>query len=349
MAEKKDFLEEKESEIFTIKCDYLPWQELSGATILVTGATGLVGSTLIRVLLQANEKKSLGLKLYALVRDIQKAESMLPSADCLHYIRGEVDPLPKIGEDIDYIVHTASPTASKFFVEHPVETIKAAVCGTMNILELAKEKQVRSFVYLSSMEAYGEIHDEDSLREDACSRVRSASVRSCYPQSKLLCENLCVSYHSEYGVPAKAIRLAQTFGPGVPAGDNRVFAQFARAAIKKEDIVLMTDGSTKQCYLYTLDAASAILAVLLKGESGQIFNAANPATYCSIREMGELVASKIADGEISVIINAGGADAVGKYPPTHKWNLNVDKLLATGWYPTADLEYMYRQLICDMI
>ena len=328
-----------------LNCDYLPWEALRKTNILVTGGTGLVGSTLIRVLLRANETKALGLKLFALVRNIQKAEAMLPSADALCFVQGEVDPLPEISENIDYIIHTASPTASKFFVEHPVETIKAAVCGTMNILDLAKEKKVKSVVYLSSMEAYGEIHSEESLREDACSQVKSGSVRSCYPQSKLLCENMCVSYYSEYGVSAKAVRLAQTFGPGVPAEDNRVFAQFARAAIHKNDIVLLTDGSTKQCYLYTLDAASAILAVLLKGTPGEVFNAANPDTYCSIREMGELVASRIAGGEISVIINAGSAEAVGKYPPTHKWNLNVDKLLATGWRPTADLEQMYRQLI----
>lgn len=330
-----------------LSCGYLPWDELSDAHILVTGATGLVGSTLIRVLLYANEKKNLGLKIYALVRDVSKAERMLGVSDALVFVRGEVDPLPAVDMPVDYIVHTASPTASKFFVEHPVETIKTAVRGTMNILELAREKQVRSLVYLSSMEVYGENHDEAPLKEDTCSQVKSATVRSCYPQSKLLCENMCVSYHHEYGVPAKAIRLAQTFGPGVPAGDNRVFAQFARSAIHKTDIVLETAGATKQCYLYTLDAASAILAVLLNGEAGQVFNAANPATYCSIREMGEMVASKIAGGAISVIVNAAGGDPA-KYPPTHKWNLGVDKLLATGWRPTADLEYMYRRLIDDM-
>lgn len=340
----KNYLEECEA---LLNCDNLPWEDLAGKNILVTGGTGLVGSGLIRGLLNVNRAKTLNLNIYALVRSVDKAQTMLPQDSALILAEGDLEQLPRIEAPIHYVVHAASPTASSYFMEHPVETVKAAVCGTMNVLDLAKEKQVQSFVYLSSMEVYGENDTDEMLYEEHSVQAKPNSVRSCYPQSKLLCENLCVDYAHEYGISCKAIRLAQTFGPGVPKNDNRVFAQFARSAIQKTDIVLQTPGLTKQTYLYTMDAVTAILTVLLKGTAGQIYNAANPSNYCSIRQMAELVAQELADGEISVTINTS-PEAAAKYPPTHKWNLSAEKLMGLGWKPTADLAHMYRMLIADM-
>lgn len=344
MSDQKN-LEEYQA---VLNCDYLPWKKLSNKIIFITGGTGLVGSALIRTLLGANAQKSLGLKIYALVRSAEKARAMFSEDEALELIVGEIDPLPDIEVPVDYVVHAASPTSSQFFVDQPVETIKTAVQGTINVLDMAKTKGVQSFVYLSSMEVYGERHTDDSLTEDLPSIMRSLNVRNCYPQAKLICENLCISYFHQYALPCNVIRLAQTFGPGVPVSDNRVFAQFAKAVIGNQDIVLATAGETKRCYLYTLDAATAILTVMLKGEAGEAYNAANPATYCSILEMAKLVADRVADGAISVKVNAAGNATPGKYLPTHKWNLSADKLMTLGWKPTADLEHMYRKLIGDM-
>lgn len=347
MLKKENFCEEGKTDVLPLICNDLPWEKLFGKTVFVTGGTGLVGSCLIRQLLQINREKALGLGIVALVRNVDKAAQMLGADDALTFVQGDVESLPKVHGPVDYVVHAASPTASSFFVEHPVETVKTSICGTMNVMELAREKGTKSFVYLSSMEAYGENNTDDVLREEDALLVKPLSVRSCYPQAKLLCENLCVDYYHEYGLSCKVIRLAQTFGPGIPKDDKRVFAQFARSAIQGTDIVLLTPGLTKQCYLHTEDAVTAILAVLLKGEGGQVYNAANPATYCSIREMASLVAEKIADGKIKVTVNAS-EEAASKYPPTHKWNLSADKLMALGWRPTADLEEMYRQMIEQM-
>lgn len=327
---------------------YIPWEDLADKNIFITGGTGLVGSSLIQLLLLANSEKNLNLKIYALVRDLSKAKEKLPVSDALYFVEGTIDPLPAVDAPIHYIVHAASPTSSQYFVDQPVETIKAAVQGTINVLDMAKLKDVQSVVYLSSMEVYGECHTDDLLIEDLPSKMKSLNVRNCYPQAKLICENLCVSYAHEYGINCKIVRLAQTFGPGVPMSDNRVFAQFAKAVINNSDIVLATAGETKRCYLYTLDSATAILAIMLKGKAGEAYNAANPATYCSILEMAQLVAGKVAGGAISVQVNADGTATPGKYLPTHKWNLSADKLMALGWQPTADLEHMYRMLIAYM-
>ena len=217
----------------------IDWKLLAGKTIFITGGTGLIGSTVINGLLYANNKYKLNVRIIALVRNLDRAKGLFHNVNAgtsLSFIVGSVESLPEVREKVDYIIHGASPTASLYFVQHPVETIQTAVKGTKNILELAKKNQVEGVLYLSSMEVYGAPLTDELIPETQGCTLDSMTVRSCYPIAKRLCENLCASYTSEYGVPGKVIRLAQTFGPGVGMNDGRVFAEFARDAMHKSDI-----------------------------------------------------------------------------------------------------------------
>lgn len=329
--------------------NYINWNKLQNKTILITGSTGLIGSTIIKALLYVNEIRKLNLCILALVRSIEKAERLLGKENnTLRFILGSVEKLPKIGEPIDYIIHGASPTASLFFVNHPVETIQIATIGTMSLLQLAHEKKVDSFVYLSSMEVYGAPQEDTLIPESQGCTLDSMAVRSCYPIAKRLCENLCASYAQEYGVPAKVVRLAQTFGPGVERDDKRVFAEFARNAINKTNIVLQTAGTSKREYLYTADAVTAILTVLLHGKTGEAYNAGNPETYCSISEMAQLVAEQIAENQVSVCYEDSLNQSNTQFSPTHHFYLDVSKLKNIGWQPTRGLKEMYERMIAEM-
>ena len=162
-----------------------------------------------------------------------------------------------------------------------------------------------------------------------------------------MCENLCASYASEFGVPTKMIRLTQTFGTGVSYNDGRVFAEFARCVIEKRDIILKTKGETKRSYLYTADAVTAILSVLLHGEKGVAYNAANEETYCSIYEMA-CMAAKLCDVPLQVVIaESDNVRALG-YAPTLHMNLSTEKLAQLGWKPRYDLSQMYLRMIRTM-
>ena len=161
-----------------------------------------------------------------------------------------------------------------------------------------------------------------------------------------MCESLCVSYCSEYGVPAAIARLTQTFGPGVQADDNRVFAEFARCAINKQDIVLHTKGETKRSYVYTADAARAILSILLSGTPAQAYNVANRDTYCTIYEMAQMVAAELTGGEISVRCELTDAEKLG-YAPVLHMNLDTTRLCQLGWKPVYSLSDMFRRMIAD--
>lgn len=347
-TENKVFLEDLES---ITQASYIPWEKLQGKTVLVTGGTGLIGSTLINSLLYANQEKSLNLQVLALIRNREKAENMfskqLQENLPLHFIMGTVENLPNIDQPVDYIIHGASPTASAFFVEHPVETIETNVKGTSRLLQLAKEKKSAGFVYLSSMEVYGAPLSDQVIDETQGTTLDTMVVRSCYPEAKRICESLCASYAQEYGVPAFSVRLAQTFGPGVLKEDARVFAEFARCAVQHHDIVLQTQGTSKRCYLYTADSATAILTVLLSGKGGEAYNAANPETYCSIVEMAQMVAMKLAKGDIKIKFNIDNNNEK-KFSPPHHLNLGITKINNLGWESTRSLLDMYRRMIMGM-
>ena len=301
-----------------------------GKRFFVTGATGLIGKNVVAYLLQN------GAEVLALTRR---------PVENLNYILGTVEDLPEIPGDIDYIIHGASATASAYFVEHPVETIETAVLGTRNVLALAREKQVKGLVYLSSMEVYGYPEKGHKVTEDEAAGFDPTNPRNCYPISKQLCESMCCAYAKEYGVPARIVRLTQTFGPGVAYDDKRVFAEFARCAIEKKGIVLKTKGETERSYLYTGDAVQAILTVLIKGEIGEAYNAANPETYCSIAKMAELVAREYGIGVCYKL------NDIGKYgyANTLYMDLDVSKLETLGWKAKTGLKEAIERTIRGMI
>lgn len=335
---------------FVAESPSVDWDRLSGKTILVTGATGLIGSSLVRTISYADDRLDLGVKVVALVRDVERARELLAeelrSFRCISLLEGDVVEQLNIDEHIDYVIHTASPTASSFFVNNPVETLRTAVIGTDNIIRIAMQTGAEGFVYLSSMEIYGAVTEEALLDENTLGPVDPLSTRSCYPESKRACEALVSAYASEYGMRAMSVRLAQTFGAGVPSSDRRIFAMMARCAMRGDDIILQTKGESRNPYVYTAQAVEAILCILFRGEGGMSYNVANPSTYCSIVEMGELVSKVISNGNIHVRFNEHG-DA-SKYPPTRYWKLDTSKVEALGWKSRGTLEDMYRRMIQSM-
>ena len=194
------------------------------------------------------------------------------------------------------------------------------------------------------MEIYGAPSEDRKIFESDPAIIDLTTPRCSYPSSKSLCEAMCVSYASEYNLPVRILRLTQTFGPGVDCNDRRIFAEIARCVINKKDIVLATKGETKHSYLYTLDAVTAILTLLVKGKEGEAYNAANEDTYCSIKEMADLMASKAG---INVRIEEDKVKA-RSFAPTLHMNLSTLKLQSLGWRPIYGLELMFDKMIASM-
>lgn len=329
----------------------IDWSRLQETTILVTGATGLIGVNLIRGIMEYNKGHEKGIRVLALVRSRDKGEKLFAQymeKNWVQLVVGDVLTPLQIEMPVDFVIHGASVTASRDFVEKPVETIMTAIEGTKNLLEFARQKKVKSMVYMSSMEVYGTPDDGQPLTEEYMGYLNPLAVRSSYSESKRMVENLCVAYEAEYKVPVKIVRLTQTFGPGVSGNDGRVFAEFARCAVKGQDIRLQTEGLTQRMYLYTLDAATALLTVLTKGENGQAYNAANKDTYCSIREMADLVAGEFGKGKSRVVIAIPDVPNASYNPVQHIY-LDTAKLEQLGWNAQVDLKDMYGRMIDCMV
>ena len=317
------------------------YEELKNSVVMVTGATGLIGQALVKRLINS------GAKVLAVVRSQEKAEGLFGSNAQLSYIVSDVTELKPEKLDVDYIIHAASNTSSKAFINDPVGVINTAIEGTKRTLAIARLSNVKGYVYLSSMEVYGTPTTDEKIDELHSTNLNTMAPRSAYPESKRLCESLCTSYTIQYGVPAKVVRLTQTFGPGVQYNDGRVFAEFARCAIEERDIVLHTKGETKRSYLYTEDAVYAILTVLVKGTVGEAYNAANEETYCSIFEMAELVVNECGNKNIKVVIEEMDVAAMG-YAPTLHMNLDTEKLRNLGWKAEVGLADMFKIIIEEM-
>jgi nucleoside-diphosphate-sugar epimerase len=329
----------------------ISWYELKNSTVLITGATGLIGGMLVRSLSAANVKYSLNMRLIGHGQNRDKGETI--SQECeIEFVNGDIrnpDLFAATSADrLDYIFHCAAITKSAEMVVKPVDVIITAVNGTRNILELAKERHCRSFVYLSSMEIYGQPNQREICESDL-GYLDLSHPRSSYPESKRLCEMLCVAYAAQYGFPVRIARLARTFGAGTPndVSDMRVANQFARKALTGENIELHTLGNSIANCCYTADAIRGLLTILFKGKDGEAYNIANPDANATIREMAELVANNICNGKIKVVIAV--PEDIGKrgYAPDVGFKINADKLKALGWLPKYGLAEMYQRIITD--
>lgn len=330
---------------FVKECTYC--DAFKDKRIAITGATGLIGSILVKCLDTLNAKNNLGITIYCIVRNVDKAKSMFASlsSSCKilsisNFLSSETE---WIEEKLNYVIHAAAPTASAFFANSPVDTFDGVVGMTKDVLAYSLKKHVDSIVYLSSLEVYGEILDDtDFVTEDKQGYVNPLSARSSYSMGKRAAECLCYSYFSEYQIPVKIARLGQTFGAGVSLEDKRVFAYIARSVIAGIDVRLNTPGLVKRNYCYTIDAIDAILRILLFGKNGDAYNVANEDTYISVRDMAELVLKTFSPNN-KVLVELKDCCI---YPPATKVKMTTYKLEALGWRPRYDLKQMYNRLIC---
>lgn len=317
----------------------IPWEKLRGRKVVVTGATGLIGSLLLRTLVVVDDRKHLNLKIIGTTRNVEFAKSKLGNIST----NITLTRLENLKDEpvLDFIIHTAAPTDSSTFIHKPVEVINDIYKDLYFLLSLCQKHSITSFVQLSTMEIYGS-SDGKGVSEDCPGVLDSFSLRASYPEVKRLAETLCRAFFEEYGIPCKVARLTQCFGAGVNLDkDQRVFADFAQKASHGLPIVMFTQGESCRSYIYTSDAVRAIFFILLKGKPGEVYNVANPSTFCSIRDMAESL-SELCNTTVQVRLDPIAAK---KYCKTNKINLDVSKLKKLGWTPKISLMESFQRMI----
>lgn len=313
--------------------------------VLITGATGLVGSLLVKAFSYANDSHGTSATIYAVVRNKAKAEDVLDGylSNAINFVEQDLSEaftakLPKI----DYIVHAAAITQSKIMVQRPVEVINTSLVSTQGLLRLA-QADFAKMLYISSMEYYGTLPENTLATEDKLGYIDLSSARSCYPESKRMCECMCNAYAQQFGVDVCSARLAQTFGAGVLEGENRAFMQFLRSALANENIALKTTGLSETNYVNSIDAIKAILTLLASGVSGEAYNVVNEKTHSTIRDVAQLVIDEFSNGTSHLVFDIDANNTSG-YAADVKLQLCANKMEALGWSPQYGLIDSFKQL-----
>lgn len=327
------------------------YARLRDMRILLTGSTGLVGGMLLRCLLRLEEMYALGLHVVCPVRNMRKVwETFSDLSVDAPVTWEECDDLSTLSSDAvghpELVFHLASPTASAFLSECPVETLSASFLSTAHLLRMVQgDAALHAFVYASSVESYGTVtaepEDGDTITEDFQGYVNPLIPRSSYPMGKRAAECLCAAYAKEYGVPTRIARLTQTFGSGVRRDDNRVFAQFARSILRHEDIVLHTEGCSAKPYCYITDTVNALLHIALFGKDGEAYNVADRTSYVSVRKMAEMLCREFAP-QRQVMVEPHPECG---YAPVTLLPLDTSRLEALGWRANVGLREMFRRLM----
>ncbi len=325
----------------------LPWNSLADKSILISGATGMIGSCLVDVLIQQN-RRGLNCKVYALGRDEKRAAerfSYCIDAKNFEFIKQDVSK-PIIIENVDtvdYVLHLASNTHPVLYATKPVETITTNVLGTLNMLDFARQHHAKRCAVASSNEIYGENRgDVEVFNEAYCGYLDSNTLRAGYPESKRLSEALCQAYIRQYGLDIVIPRFTRSFGPTMLFDDSKASSQFIKKALAGEDIVLKSAGTQMYSYTYVCDAVSGLLTVLLKGQCGEAYNIADGRSDIMLKDLAALIADWAGSNvvyELPDMIESAG------YSTATKARLDGAKLQKLGWRAKYDIESGIRQTL----
>ena len=325
------------------------WIKFNGKSVLISGANGFLPAYMVEVLCTLKIKGCIEeIQIYALVRNIEKAQNRFRhylECDFLHFIVQDVCKPIKIDGKVDYIIHAASQASPKYYGIDPVGTLNANVLGTSNLLELAKTKQVQSFLYFSSSEVYGAVDDSKiPTKEHEYGYLDPTKVRSCYAESKRMGENICVSFLHQFNVPVKIVRPFHTYGPGLALDDGRVYADFIADLVNNNNIVMKSDGSAKRAFCYLSDATIAFFTILLDGINGEAYNMGNPSCETSIVDLAQLLLDLFPEKKLK-LIKQDLDNSKYLQSQVSRNCPDISKIKTLGWFPTIGLkEGFYRTL-----
>lgn len=340
----------KEDLEFIISSKLIDWECFRNKSVLITGANGMLPSYMVMTLLYLNRERDMNIKVYALVRNKEKAQrvfSDFTNNDGLEFIVSVV--IQPVMSDVtyDYIVHAASQAAPSYYGKDPVGTFTANTIGTLNMLELARKSKSSGFLYFSTGAVYGKLSDDVTfINEEELGYVNQLEVRNCYAESKRAGENACVCYAHQYGVPAKIVRIFHTMGPMVNLNDGRIFSDFCKNISENKDLVLKSDGTAKRAFLYVADAVIAYFKILLNGEIAKAYNVGGGIdNEISMRDLAYSLVSRFKEKNLKVVFDINDSDLVYAKMKTPEKRILPDltKIESLGWRPSYSvIDSFYR-------
>ena len=312
---------------------------LSDKRILITGATGLICSAVVDLLIRYNETMNSQISILVAGRSIDKLKNRFFPYSSKSYMKCVYFDATTIKDDsdleADYIIHGASNASPNKIILEPVETMMSNLLGLKRLLDQAKNHNSRRLLFVSSSEVYGKKENNRPFNENEYGYIDLLNSRNSYSVGKRAAETLCASYYDEYDVDYVIIRPGHIYGPTAGETDNRVSSSWAFAAARGEDIIMKSDGAQVRSYCYCLDCANAILKVLLDGECGKAYNVSNPESVISIKEMAQLLSESA--GVKLIYVMPTESEKKG-FNPMLNSSLDASSLINLGWHGLFNAE-----------
>lgn len=282
------------------------WDIFDGKIVLLTGAYGMLASYIVYFLFYLKKEKNIDVTLTAVVRSKDKFYKKfrdLDSIDECTVIESDLSQKLEISTAVDYIIHAASLASPQYYSICPMDVLQPNTIGNYNLLQLAKEKQVKGYLLFSTGDVYGAVNVESGLiGEETFGAMNTLDIHNCYSESKRMAETMCKAFQVQYNVPAKIVRIAHTYAPTMDIeNDPRVFASFVKNIVDRQDIVMKSSGAGKRSFCYITDAVAGYFTVLLDGKAGEAYNVCNTSQYVSIRQLADCLANLYPDRHIHVV------------------------------------------------
>lgn len=319
----------------------LPWEKLSGKNILVTGATGLIGSCVVDVLMNHEGQDY---HVYASGRNevrVKQHFSEFRKSLYFHFLKYDVTEPLQSDIDFHFMIAAASGANPVLYSTDPVGVMKGNFCGVDNLLAYGVTHNLEKFVYVSSGDVYGE-GDGRVFTEDYSGYVNPLNLRSCYTSAKRATETLCISYAHQYGINVSIARPCHTYGPHFTESDTRVYVQFIRNVLRGENIVMKSTGEQFRSWCYVVDCANGIMHVLLKGANGEAYNIADENSNVTIKELAEMIAEI---GNKKVIIELPSESEKKGFNVVSKAVFSTERLRNLGWVILSDMKTKLKSTI----
>lgn len=326
----------------------IPWDDLKGASLLLSGSTGMIGSLLVDAIFYKNKRDGLGCKVIALGRSAEKAQKRFDSicdSDSFQFVECDVNKVETMPVSIsaDYVIHLASNTHPVAYATDPIGTITANIIGTQNMLDLAVRCSAKRFLFASSNEIYGENRgDTEFFDESYCSYIDCNTLRAGYPESKRCGEALCQAYKQQKRVNVVIARLTRSFGPTLQLTDTKALTQFLKNVLNKENIVLKSAGTQYYSYTYATDAVTGLLTILMRGENGVAYNVADQSCDIQLKDLAQMIADL---SGTSVAFDLPDEIESSGFSKATKARLDGTRLASLGWRVSFSLNEALRRTL----
>ncbi len=331
ILENEIYIEEIEK---MLNLAFIEYEKLKNQIILISGATGMIGSFMVDTIMKLNERQQMNCKVYAIGRNEKRAKERFDkywTNENFKFISADINfPLStEIIEKVDFVIHLASNTHPMAYATDPIGTITTNIEGTRNMLDFSVNHKAKRFVFASSCEIYGENRgDTEKFGEKYLGYIDCNTMRAGYPESKRCGEALCQAYMLQKNIDIVIPRLSRIFGPTMLMSDSKALSQFIKNGINCEDIILKSDGNQYYSYLYVADAVSAIIKVMLDGQSGEAYNVSDEKCDIKLKDLAGIIAN-IAETKV-VFEQPNSIEAKG-FSKASKARLDNEKIEQLGW------------------